>query len=40
VLHSPWTWKMEWCKRNRVPPGNDYWWSVAGRQYETTFYAE
>jgi hypothetical protein len=28
-----WLWKMEYCKEQRIPPGQDWAWDEAEREY-------
>ena len=28
-----WSWKMDWCKKNGVPPANKYWWDAAEKAF-------
>ncbi len=29
-----WTWKMDYCRRKRIPPAQQWAWSEAGEAYD------
>ena len=32
-----WMWKMEYCKKNNLPPAQDWAWDIAGKAYQEQF---
>ena len=31
---SKWNFMMDWCKYNKFPPGNSYFWKLAEKAWE------
>lgn len=34
--HSEWLWKMEYCKKNGLPPAQSWAWKLANKAYAET----
>lgn len=34
VDNIAWSWKMDWCLRNKLPPAQDWAWKKAGEAYQ------
>lgn len=35
IIMDTWIWKMDYCKRNGLPPAQEWAWDKAGKAYES-----